>query len=48
MNPPFIGVHPIVIDWSVALVIGLLACALVALIQEGVQLWRRSLRGPLP
>ena len=36
MTPPFLGVHPVVIDWSVALVIGLGACMLIALIQEVV------------
>jgi hypothetical protein len=40
MTPPLIGMHPIVIEWSVALAIGLGACCVVALIQEGVQLWR--------
>ena len=34
MIPPFLGVHPIVADWSVALVIGLGACCLIALAQE--------------
>lgn len=45
MNPPFIGMtHPIVTDWSVAMVLGLAGCFAIALIQEAVlfvQKWRR-------
>jgi hypothetical protein len=45
MTPPFLGVHPIVIDWSVALVIGLGACVLIALAQEVVS-FRQQRRRP--
>lgn len=38
------GMHPIAMDWSVAMVVGLCACMLIALIQEMVSFLQRRQR----
>jgi hypothetical protein len=44
MTPPYLAVHPLVIDWAVALVIGLGACMLIALAQEMISFLQQRRR----